>query len=104
MTDLPDIVARLRPLRLIFARDDGSQPYCSTLELGADGRVGGYENPHEVLWRIDDGCLALCRADGTITTRFDEIVEDTPTRIVLRGYARVSGALNIYHLLKPQLL
>ena len=99
MAEMSDIIARLLPLQLTFGRDDGSRPYCTTVELAAGGRVVGYQNPHEVLWRIDDGRLALSRADGMITTRFDEIVEDSPARIILRGYARVSGAQKIYHIL-----
>jgi hypothetical protein len=66
-----------------FGRGDGTS-LAERLRLLPNGAIAGSTHPNESRWRMEGETLVFCAANGTPTTRFEEIATEHG-RMILRG-------------------
>ncbi len=78
-----------------FGRGDGTS-LAERMRLLPNGAIAGSTHPNESRWRMEGETLVFCAANGTPTTRFEEVATEHG-RVILRG--RFSFDQRITHVL-----
>jgi FkbM family methyltransferase len=79
----------------------GKPPYSKFFRLLPDGRVGGYINPNESRWNLENGSLVVTDSSGQTTTIFDRVETDANGKFLLVGKFVFEPNSGIEHYLQP---
>ena len=97
ITDIGFTQADLADTTWEFARADGTV-LGATFVLNADGSIGGYSDPNENQWSVENGILVISSVDNIPSTCYTSTTSDGDI-LTLQGAFLLDPSLNITHVL-----